>query len=369
MNLRALAASDPDTPMRQRNCGAVPIGDRVEIRIKDGSAYYCGLETCGNVWLCPVCSAKIHHRRAAELHDALTTWEANGHAASLVTITVPHDRDDPLTKLVDAERDAWKRITAGAAWQRIKLKFGIAGHIIALEFTWGDQNGWHPHHHVLLLHDQDLDANAITALHAHIHSRLATACRTHGLRQPDQLHAVRIDPNVSATAAGAYIAKGGDWTPAEEMTRGDLKTSRTGSRTPFQILADYYQTGDTHDRDLWHEYARVTRSLAAVRWSRGLRANTMKIADVTERTDQELAVEEVAGESLTAIYVIAWSLIRVAGLELAMLVAAEEGGHVAVAALMRPYAIARMTALSSHRTAVTMELHPSQFANSTPLAQ
>ena len=55
------------------------------------------------------------------------------------------------------------------------------------------------------------------------------------------------------------------------MTRGDLKTSRTGSRTPFQILADYYQTGDTRDRDLWREYSRVTRGLAAVRWSRGLR--------------------------------------------------------------------------------------------------
>ena len=60
MNLRALAATDPDTPKRQRDCGAVPIGSQVEIRIKDGSAYYCGLETCGNVWLCPVCSAKIH---------------------------------------------------------------------------------------------------------------------------------------------------------------------------------------------------------------------------------------------------------------------------------------------------------------------
>ena len=92
------------------------------------------------------------------------------------------------------------------------------------------------------------------------------------MRPPDQLHAVRIDPNVSATAAGAYIAKGGDWSPAKEMTRGDLKTSRAGSRTPLQILADYYQTGDTRDRQLWREYSRVTRGLAAVRWSRGLRA-------------------------------------------------------------------------------------------------
>jgi hypothetical protein len=270
MNLRALAAADPGTPQRQRNCGAVPIGDQVEIRIKDGCAYYCGLETCGNVWLCPVCSAKIHHRRAAELRDALAAWEAKGGTASLVTITVPHGLDDPLSRLIDAERDAWKRITSGAAWQRLKRRLGIAGHIIALEFTWGDENGWHPHYHVLLVHNENLDAAAIAMLHAHIQSRLAASCRNYGLRQPNQLHAVRIDPSVSTGAAGAYVAKGGDWTPAEEMARGDLKTSRTGSRTPFQILSDYYQTGDSRDRDLWLDYSRVTRGLAAVRWSRGL---------------------------------------------------------------------------------------------------
>jgi len=104
MNLRAMAAANPGTPGRQRNCGAVPVGSQVEIRIKDGSAYYCGVETCGNVWLCPVCSAKIRHRRADELRAALAFWEAGGHAASLVTITVPHDLDDRLSRLVNAER-------------------------------------------------------------------------------------------------------------------------------------------------------------------------------------------------------------------------------------------------------------------------
>lgn len=213
------------------------------------------------------------------------------------------------------------------AWQRLKRRLGIAGHIIALEFTWGDQNGWHPHHHVLLVHDQDLDAAAIAHLHRHIHSRLAAACRDHGLRAPDQLHAVRVDPNVSATAAGAYIAKGGQWTPAEEMTRGDLKTSRTGSRTPFQILADYYQTSDTRDRDLWHEYARATRGLAAVRWSRGLRGAMLGPSAVPEKTDHELAAEDTDGDLVTQIPFAAWSAIRLAGLDLALLVATENGGE------------------------------------------
>jgi Replication protein len=326
MNLRALAAADPDTPKRQRNCGAVPIGDQVEIRIKDGTAYYCGLETCGNVWLCPVCSAKIHHRRAAELHEALTTWTDQGRAASLVTITVPHDLDDPLSKLLDAQKDAWKHVTQGGAWQRLKRRLGIAGHIIALEFTWGDKNGWHPHHHVLLVHDHDLKGAAIAQLHAHIHTRLAAACRDSGLREPDQLHAVRIDPNVSATAAGAYIAKNGDCTPAEEMTRGDLKTSRTGSRTPFQILADYYQTGDTRDRDLWHEYARATGGLAAVRWSRGLGAAIFGPAAESDGTDEELATEDLEGQLLTSLPSAVWACIRRSRLDHAVLVAAERGG-------------------------------------------
>jgi Replication protein len=330
MNLRAMAAADPETPERQRNCGAVPVGSQVEIRVKDGSAYYCGVETCANVWLCPVCSAKIHHRRADELRAALAFWEAGGHAASLVTITVPHDLDDRLSRLVNAERAAWKRVTAGAAWQRLKRRLGIVGHIIALEFTWGDDHGWHPHYHVLLVHNEDLDASAIAGLHGHIHSRLAASCCDFGLREPDQLHSVRVDPNVSATAAGSYIAKPVDWTPAEEMTRGDLKTGRSGSRTPFQILADYYQAGDSRDGNLWREFGRVTRSLAAVRWSRGLRAVMLGPATEPERTDEELAAEDVGGDLLAVIQFPVWSRIRTVGLEHAVLVAAEVGGVGAV---------------------------------------
>ncbi len=336
MNLRAIAAADPDTPERQRNCGVVSVGSEVEIRIKDGSAYYCGVETCGNVWLCPVCSPKIHHRRATELRAALEVWESAGHAASLVTITVPHDLGDPLSRLVNAERAAWKKVTAGAAWQRLKRRLGIEGHIMALEFTWGDGHGWHPHYHVLLVHNEHLDARAIVAIHGHIHSRLAASCRSFGLRGPDPLHGVRIDPNVSDAAVGDYVTKGGDWTPAEELARGDLKTGRTGSRTPFQLLADYYATGDARDRQLWREYSRVTRGLAAVRWSRGLRAIMLGPAVEPERTDEELAVEDVHGDLVAVIPISVWSPIRLAGLDHAVLVAAEFGGLDAINVLIGP---------------------------------
>jgi hypothetical protein len=118
------------------------------------------------------------------------------------------------------------------------------------------------------------------------------------------------------------------------MTRGDLKTGRTGSRTPFQILADYYQTSYTREPQ---PLARIQpchaqpgrRALVT-----GLRANILGLPAEPERTDEQLAAEDVNGELLVAIQLAAWSRLRLAGLDLAVLVAAEYGGPAAVTALV-----------------------------------
>lgn len=91
---------------------------------------------------------------------------------------------------------------------------------------------------------------------------------------------------------------------------------------------------NTRDHDLWHEYARAARALAAVRWSRGLRVAMLGAASEPERTDEELAAENVGGSLLAAIQMSAWSRIRTGGLEHAVLVAAADGGMDAVHALI-----------------------------------
>ncbi len=285
MNLRALAAADPDTP----SGSATAAPSRSVIGWRSGSrtaprttAGWRPAATCGCAPSAPPRSTTAAPPNSAK-HSP--PGQSKGHAASLVTITVPHDLDDPLSKLVDAERAAWKRVTQGAAWQRLKRtpRYRRAHHRPGVHL--GRRERLAP----ALPRPSDPRPGPGRRRHRRSCTPTSTRgsrprCRDHGLRLPDQLHAVRIDPNVSAAAAGAYVAKGGDWTPAEEITRGDLKTSRTGSRTPFQILADYYQTGDTRDRDLWREYSRVTRRLAAVRWSRGLRATVSgPVAAPTDR--------------------------------------------------------------------------------------
>ena len=75
----------------------------------------------------------------------------------------------------------------------MKHRLDIAGHVIALEFTSGDQNGC-----TLLPRtpgpQRTLDASAIAAIHRDVHMRLAASCRDFGLRNPYQLHAVQNRP-------------------------------------------------------------------------------------------------------------------------------------------------------------------------------
>lgn len=53
-----------------------------------------------------------------------------------------------------------------------------------------------------------------------------------------------------------------------------------------------------------------------------------------ERTDEELATEDINGELVIVFPIIVWSRIRLERLEHAVLVAAEYGGLVAITALL-----------------------------------
>lgn len=167
---------------------------------------------------------------------------------------------------------------------------GVAGTTVALVRL----SRRHPKRVRSILNDAGSAADGIAALHAHMRSRLAVNCRDLGLRLPDQLRAAKVDPNVSPIAAGHHAAEGGDWSPAEQMSRGDLKASRTGSglRSRFSPTRPNWR----HRRP--RPLARVSPShegLAAVRWSRGLRTEMLGPIAQPARSDEELAADDVHG--------------------------------------------------------------------------
>ena len=149
----------------------------------------------------------------------------------------------------------------------------------------------------------------------------------------------------SAAEAGAYIAKTQDGrSPGNELARADLKQGRDGSRTPFEILDDFRWTGyagteeDPGDLRLWHEYELATKGHRCITWSHGLR----KILAVEERSDEEIAADDVGGQDIACIGPEVWRrIVAVPGLDSAVLDAAESGGLDGMNALLARHGIGR----------------------------
>lgn len=316
---------------RCRKCGRVPIASTVALINNSGIAHYQGLASCGSIWACPVCSAKIRNARALEIADAAGNWHRAGGTVLMVTFTAPHDMGQPLAHLLKTISKSFSAVIAGRPWIRLKKQVPIAGTIRSVEITHG-VNGWHPHLHVLLFIDGQADAAQLAALGIHVRSKWKSFINRAGYRPPSDLHGVKIDVCTSAAEAGLYIAKTQDGkSPGNELARSDLKSGKAGHMTPFEILGTIADTGDLELLPVWIEYEKATKGHQAITWSKGLRQLLLETA---ERSDQEIVEEEVGGELAVEITTGAWRQVtRVLGLEVQLLEAWESGGPDAVIAL------------------------------------
>lgn len=234
-----------------------------------------GLQTCGSVWVCPCCSARISETRRREMNTVLAWARGQRLVPVMLTLTARHGRRDQLDELLDAMKRAKKALHQHRAWRQRKAR--IAGSITATEVTDG-RNGWHPHFHAILLVDADDEAGGVELIE--------------GLRGAwmGSLAGVGLDGNGAAfqvqgaAQAGEYVAK---WGAAEEVTLSGSKRAKGGGRTPLQLLADATDEDDRQAAARWREYARVFQGRRQLVWSRGLKA----AAGVNEVSDAEAAEE------------------------------------------------------------------------------
>lgn len=273
-------------------CGCTRRAGDAEIRrLDDGGTYYSNTQSCGSVWTCPVCAAKIRTRRAKEVSEAVERAEARGWGGYLVTCTLRHANGDGLRDLLDGLRDAWHDVTGGRSWQAVKADHGITGYIKSVEVTVG-KNGWHPHAHTLVLVDHAATEAEAEELRGIVSDRWVRSLARRGYRLPSDEHGVRVDPiGGGMDAAGDYIAKlSGEPDSsgiASEVTLADVKAGRAGNLAPFQLL-------DLDDAcGAWREYCEAVRGIRSILFSRGLR-DLLGMGE--ELTDEELASEDEGGE-------------------------------------------------------------------------
>lgn len=221
------------------------------------SALWSGLVTCKNTWACSVCADRIAQEKRAELNALLQWARAKGDSVLMLTLTHRHKRCDVLADNLEAMRDALTHTRQSKGFRALPL----VGNVSALEVTHGQKNGWHVHHHILLvspLPEPDAIA-AVEGLRGQWSASLAK------VGHEGNEHAFQVQ---GASAAGEYIAKSG---AAEEIALGHKKQGRKGSRTPFQLLADA-RDGDAQAGALFVEYALAFRGRRQHVWSKGLKA-------------------------------------------------------------------------------------------------
>jgi hypothetical protein len=188
-----------------------------------GSAHYGGLQTCGSVWMCPVCSAKVSERRRELLAKAIAVHTAAGGRVLLATYTFSHRRCDALSATLDGFLAAQSGMTRNRPYRRVVDRCGYVGSVSALEVTWGRANGWHPHRHTLLFLGAEVDE---VALAEGLYVAWARAAFTQGLRI-NRAHGVKLQATTDAVAE--YVAKWGHapsrrpWAAADELTKSQSK--------------------------------------------------------------------------------------------------------------------------------------------------
>jgi len=238
---------------------------------EEGNAWYEGLQTCGSVWECPVCSGKISQRRRLELNELLKWCRGMGYDVQLLTLTFRHDRELSLVAGLDLLKRAKKRMHQSYWWKR-KVTPQLIGHVTATEVTHGD-NGWHPHLHMLVVVDTGSAAvvDGLRSTWEHSLEAFGGSCNEHGFRLQN------------ASEAGKYISK---WGAAEEMSLSGSKSSN-GGRNPWQLLASYGD-GDKQAGALFIEYVEAFEGKKQLSWSNGLKA-AVGIVDVC---DSDIVADE-----------------------------------------------------------------------------
>lgn len=280
-----------------------------------GRTFFGGVLRCGSVWECPVCAPAIQARRAEELRAVNRAHTAAGGALYLLTLTLPHDEGDALKPLRVHVATAWRKVCSGAPWARWKARAGVVGMVRALECTHGAA-GWHPHLHIAVYTEAPLSDATLGEWREWFIQRW----RDYVTRPTAEGRVYRAPlGNIGATlqplSGTDYLAKMG---LLREVVSSTTKRGRGTNATPFELLRDVVQLGDTASgrraRALWQEWAEGIKGARQLTTTRGLFARYRLAEPVTD----EAASDE--GALLASVEVVhrftreEWEVILTGGL-------------------------------------------------------
>ncbi len=353
---------------RVRQHGAENVVIRLNDNPAESAASLSGVQTCGSVWACPVCAARIAVDRGRALKTALAWADGENLYPVMVTLTARHDRSMALAWLKTRFAGAWRHFQQGRAWRAARREFSIAHTVAAREVLYGD-NGWHYHMHILAFIPRP-------ALAAATGESLQAALRSPWLDSLSKLGLSGVgDYALTVSAHGDvpahYLSKLGIAAESAtdvryELTGAGNKQGRQGVNVwTLLARAGGHSPAAQQSGRLYVEYARAMQGDNWITWGRGLAA-ACGVADVS---DDELAAADETPE-LSPWLVVPDNLWRLVALS------RQYAGLLQVAALTRsrPAVLAWLAELAEDTPAAIWGISPHapvaavQFAGSSPPA-
>lgn len=249
-------------------------------------AHFGGLQVCGSVWTCPPCATKVGERRKAEVVSACDLHTEAGGGLYMMTYTFAHQREDRCPDLVARLRVALTWMRKHRRYKKLVQYAQFVGLIRALEVTYGEANGWHPHVHELWLTTSSMSRAALRLVQKELFALWRDACNVAGLGTPNRKAGVTC---IEAFSAAQYVTKFGHetkWGTGSELTKAHTKKGRKADRcTPFDLLR---RSAEGHKRSgsLFVDFAQAFFGSRQLYWSPGLKA----AFQMEEISDEEAAL-------------------------------------------------------------------------------
>lgn len=275
-------------PHRTRFCHArrTYLADNIVIKLNNNDisseASIGNVQTCGSVWSCPVCAARIAVQKGKLVQKALQYAKENNQIPIMVALTASHDLHTPLKEFKKKFKAAWNMFSAHRQWKNFKKNYGLRHWIANREITYG-ANGWHYHMHLLLFMDAvslkyaDNDIKLEEAL-----SKLWLNCLAHKGLSGLEEYALKVSAgeNVGVT----YLTKIG---LTEDAKTGDLQYEMTASGnkksgyTIWDILR-HASYGDKTSETLYIEFVGAMFGDSFLSFSKGFLPLLHKLAQQSE---------------------------------------------------------------------------------------
>lgn len=263
---------------RQAKCHRLTRGCDISVlkNTEFNSVKFSGVQTCGSVWSCPICAAKISERRKKEVVFAIEQHLKNKGHLYFMTLTFRHTKEQSLSDNLDKQSLALKYFRNSRTYKKYQKSIGYQGMIRAKEVTWGMSNGWHPHTHEIVFADNKKSFQSIKRM---LYPAWAAACVKADLLPPSFTRGLDVR---GGDMAGNYVNKFGS-----ELTKSHFKKAHGDRFSPFDLLRSYFYDDNKLHGAKFVEFSEHFQGARQLYWTNGLKAKF----NIQEKMDQELAEE------------------------------------------------------------------------------